>query len=140
MRLVTRSALICAASLLAADASAGTGDANRSLGSADLSWSTRTPIVGPKSGKLGDPALQVQVSANIDPPNDASKPLLAVAMKSVLVEATWADAKSIELAIVDGANASDGSWPKRTLSSPGRAAVPSRGSSACRHSSSRNAA
>ncbi len=102
MRLVIRAAVVAAACLLttsAADAAAT--DTNRSRGSADLSWWTRTPIVGPKSDKIGGSTLQVQFSANLDPLPDATKPLLAVAMKSVLLEAVWPDDKTIDLVLVE---------------------------------------
>ena len=102
MRLAIRTAVLTAACLLttsAADAAAT--DTNRSRGTADLSWWTRTPIVGPKSAKIGGSTLQVQFSANLDPLADATKPLLSVAMKSVVVEAVWPDDKTIELVLVD---------------------------------------
>src|SRR4051794_14791241 len=85
MRLVTRSAVAIAASMFTVSAAdAATTDSNRSRGTADLSWSTRTPIIGPKSDKVGGSTLQVQVSANLDPVADPNKPLLAVAMKNVI--------------------------------------------------------
>lgn len=108
MRLVTRSALVVAASLLTASAAdAAAVDNNRSRGTHDLSWWTRTPIVGPKSGKLGGSTLQVQVSANLDPVADPTKPFLSVEMKNVAVEAEWTDDKTIQLALVDN-KAEDG--------------------------------
>lgn len=102
MRLVTRSALtIAALSFTASAAHAATTDANRSRGTADLSWSTRTPIIGPASDKLGGSTLAVQFSADLDPVKDPTKPLLAVDMKDVALEATWNDEKSIEILLVD---------------------------------------
>lgn len=102
MRHFTRSALAIAALLFTASAAdAAAVGANQSRGTTDLSWWTRTPIVGPKSSKLGDPPLQVQVSANLDPLKDPNKPMLAVDMKSVVVEAVWNDAKTIQLSVVD---------------------------------------
>jgi MYXO-CTERM domain-containing protein len=110
MRLAIRSAVLTAACLLttsAADAAAT--DMNRSRGTADLSWWTRTPIVGPKSDKIGGSTLQVQFSANLDPLPDATKPLLSVAMKGVVVEAVWPDDKTIDLVLVES-KAKDGTF------------------------------
>ena len=102
MRLAARTAAFVAACLLSASAAdAATSDANRSRGTASLSWWTRTPIIGPKSGKLGGSTLQVQVSANLDPVKDATKPLLSVDMKNVVLEAVWPDDKTIDLVPVD---------------------------------------
>jgi MYXO-CTERM domain-containing protein len=102
MRLVTRSTLtIAALTFTASAAEAATTDANRSRGTADLSWSTRTPIVGPASNKIGGSALQVQLSADLDPLEDTTKPLLAVAMKDVAVEAMWNDKETIDLFLAD---------------------------------------
>ncbi|MBN9160774.1 MAG: hypothetical protein J0I07_07420 [Myxococcales bacterium] len=102
MRHFTRSALAIAALLFTASAAdAAAVGANQSRGTTDLSWWTRTPIVGPKSDKLGGSTLQVQVSANLDPLKDPNKPMLAVDMKNVVVEAVWNDAKTIELSVVD---------------------------------------
>ncbi|MBX3200533.1 MAG: DUF1573 domain-containing protein [Labilithrix sp.] len=108
MRLVTRSALVVAATLFTASAAdAAAVDTNRSRGTNDLSWWTRTPIVGPKSAKLGGSTLQVQVSANLDPVADPAKPFLSVDMKNVAIEASWTDDKTIELVLVDN-KAEDG--------------------------------
>ncbi|MBX3205672.1 MAG: hypothetical protein KF764_11435 [Labilithrix sp.] len=102
MRLVTRSALAIAATLLTASAAnAAAVDTNRSRGTTDLSWWTRNPIVGPKSSKIGGSTLQVQVSANLDPLADPTKPMLSVAMKNVVVEAVWTDDKTIQLVLID---------------------------------------
>lgn len=102
MRLAIRSAVLTAACVLtASSADAAATDANRSRGTTDLSWWTRTPIVGPKSDKVGGSTLQVQVSANLDPLKDPNKPLLAVDMKNVLLEAVWPDDKTIDLVLVD---------------------------------------
>ena len=102
MRLAFRSAVLTAACLLTTStADAAATDLNRSRGTTDLSWWTRNPIVGPKSDKIGDSLLKVQFSANLDPLADATKPLLSVAMKSVVVEAVWPDDKTIELVLVD---------------------------------------
>lgn len=103
MRLHARAAALAAASFFAATAAhASTLDEeNRSTGSAALTWETRKPIVGPSTGKLGGSMLQVKVSANIDPVKDPSKPLLLVDMpKGAVVEASWVDDKSIQLALV----------------------------------------
>lgn len=102
MRLVTRSALILAALMLTASvAQAATTDANSSRGTADLSWSTRKGITGPGSDKLGGGALSVQFSADLDPVADTTKPLLSVAMKQVVLQASWHDNKTIQLSPVD---------------------------------------
>lgn len=99
-RLVHGSALTIAALTFAASADAATTDANSSRGTADLSWSTRKPIIGPASDKLGGD-LAVQFSADLDPPKDPTKPLLSVAMKGVVLEASWHDDKTIQLAPAD---------------------------------------
>ena len=111
MRHVTRSALAIAASLFTASAAdAAAVGANHSRGTTDLSWWTRNPIVGPKSDKLGGGSLlQVEVSANLDPLADPNKPMLAVEMKNVAVEAVWNDDKTIQLAVVDN-KALDGTF------------------------------
>jgi hypothetical protein len=102
MRLVTRSTFTLAALMLTASAAqAATTDANSSRGTADLSWSTRKPITGPGSNKLGSGAVSVQFSADLDPVADTTKPLLSVAMKQVLLQATWSDNKTIVLSPVD---------------------------------------
>jgi MYXO-CTERM domain-containing protein len=102
MRLVTRSALILAALISTASAAeAATTDANSSRGTADLSWSTRKGITGPTSDKLGGSTLQVQFSADLDPVADTTKPLLAVAMKQAVLQASWHDDKTIDLSPVD---------------------------------------
>jgi len=102
MRLAIRPAVLAAACLLTTSAAeAAATDTNRSRGTSDLSWWTRTPIIGPKSDKVGGVSLQVQFSANLDPLADATKPLLSVAMKSVVVEAMWPDDKTIDLVLVE---------------------------------------
>jgi MYXO-CTERM domain-containing protein len=103
MRLFVRSALVAVASLVTVSAAhAAAGLENRSSGTAPLSWETRTPIKGPKSGKLGGSLVQLQVSADLDPLADPSKPLLAVDMpEGVVVQASWSDAHSIDLTVVD---------------------------------------
>jgi MYXO-CTERM domain-containing protein len=102
MRLVIRSALtIAALSFLASAAEAATTDANRSRGTADLSWSTRTSIAGPTSGRIGGSTLAVEVSADLDPVKDTSKPFISVDMKGVALEATWNDDKNIEILLQD---------------------------------------
>ncbi|HEY8079013.1 MAG TPA: choice-of-anchor D domain-containing protein, partial [Labilithrix sp.] len=93
-----------AAGVLAASAAnaASNIDDNVSSGSSALAWSTRQSIVGPASGKLGDSTLSVQVSADLDPVADTTKPLLAVDMpKGVVVQAQWVDDKTITLSVVD---------------------------------------
>src|SRR5438105_9392365 len=104
MRFAVRTVLLAAASVLGASAAhaASTLEDNVSSGTRPLAWSTRQSIVGPTSGKLGDTTLSVQVSANLDPVADTTKPLLAVDMpKGVVVQAQWVDAKSITLSVVD---------------------------------------
>jgi MYXO-CTERM domain-containing protein len=104
MRRVVRSVLVATASLLAASAAhAASGiEDNQSSGTASFMWQTRQTIVGPTAPLMGDSSLSVQVSANLDPVADTTKPLLAVEMpKGVVVRAQWNDNKNIELVVVD---------------------------------------
>jgi MYXO-CTERM domain-containing protein len=105
LRSAPAAVLIAAASLsfVSAAHAASSNEDNTSSGNATLHWETRQSIVGPTSGKLGGSStLQVQVSANLDPVADPSKPLLAVDMpKGVVVGASWNDDKTIELSVVD---------------------------------------
>jgi MYXO-CTERM domain-containing protein len=112
MRLATFSALsFTAATFFVSSLANGAAlDPNRSKGTTELSWSSRETIIGPTSQKTGASTLQVQVSANLDPLKDTTKPLLAVGMKNVLLDASWKDNKEIELAMTDNSNATDGSF------------------------------
>jgi MYXO-CTERM domain-containing protein len=103
MRLSVRSALVGFASLATVSgASAASLEDKRSSGQTSLKWETRNPIVGPKSDKIGNSTLSVQVSVNLDPLADPTKPLLSVDMpEGVVVQASWKDDKSIELEVVD---------------------------------------
>jgi MYXO-CTERM domain-containing protein len=103
MRVRTLGPLVAASLLTAfsgsrAQAASGLGD-NASSATSPLKWETRQPIVGPSSGKLGGGTLlQVQVSANLDPVADPTKPLLSVDMPAgVVLEARWNNTTEIEL-------------------------------------------
>jgi MYXO-CTERM domain-containing protein len=110
-RLVTRSALGAAAVLLTvftASAAEAATEGNSSRGGASVKWESRDTIVGPTSPKLGSSEISVTVSANLDPMKEVTKPLLAVAMDNMQLEASWADAKSIDLTMLESTK--DGSF------------------------------
>lgn len=108
MRHCTTTLLLAATTLLTvstAQAASTNGD-NRSTGVSPLAWQTRQTIVGPNSGKLGASALSVQMSVNMDPVADVTRPSLAVDMsKGVTLEARWTDAASIDLGVLDDGTA-----------------------------------